>query len=204
MYLSIYLATLVWTHSSPFYSVNHCLFLCFIDSQIWPVRTLLSWTLSSCDISSSFFEHFLCSGIINAYLVLSCPSSRISHFSEQPWFLAAENSIRNQILVLDVLIAIVFISRPFQQIGLGNMTPTPSLLPHTHKLRVCVCVCVYFGFFRTGPKAYSTPPFPGQGLNWSCSFRPTPQAQQRRILNPLNRARDQTHILIDISYIHYC
>ena len=33
----------------------------------------------------------------------------------------------------------------------------------------------------------------------SCSLRPTPQLQQHRILNPLNKARDGTRVLMDIS-----
>ena len=37
----------------------------------------------------------------------------------------------------------------------------------------------------------------------SCSCLPTPQSQQHRILNPLNEARDQTHILMDTSQVHY-
>ena len=32
-------------------------------------------------------------------------------------------------------------------------------------------------------------------------LRPTPQ--QRRIPNPLSEARDQTHILVDTSWVHY-
>ena len=54
--------------------------------------------------------------------------------------------------------------------------------------------------------------FPGYGSNWSCSCQPTPQPQQcwiqatsvlcctfRKlwILNPLNKARDQTCIFMD-------
>ena len=27
---------------------------------------------------------------------------------------------------------------------------------------------------------------------------------QHQILNPLNRARDQTHIIMDTSQVHYC
>ena len=33
---------------------------------------------------------------------------------------------------------------------------------------------------------------------------PTPSSQQCRILNALNEARDWTHILMDITQVHYC
>ena len=57
--------------------------------------------------------------------------------------------------------------------------------------------------------------FPGQGSNWSCSLRPVPQPQharsklhhsswQRRILNLLSEARDQTRNLVAPSLFHFC
>ena len=36
-------------------------------------------------------------------------------------------------------------------------------------------------------------------MNWSYSCQPTPQTQQHQNLNPLNEARDQTHVLMDTS-----
>ena len=58
---------------------------------------------------------------------------------------------------------------------------------------------------------------PRPGLNWTCSCKPAPQArqhqipatavvyrgQQRRILNLLSEARDQTCLLMDTSQIHF-
>ena len=38
----------------------------------------------------------------------------------------------------------------------------------------------------------------------SCSHRPTPQPQQRRILNPLIEARDGTCVLMDPSRVRHC
>ena len=43
--------------------------------------------------------------------------------------------------------------------------------------------------------------FLGGRSNRSHSCRPTPQPQQRRILNPLNEARDQTRILTGTSHV---
>ena len=37
--------------------------------------------------------------------------------------------------------------------------------------------------------------------SWSCRPRPTPQPQQRRILNPLNKARDRTCVLTDTNRV---
>ena len=34
-------------------------------------------------------------------------------------------------------------------------------------------------------------------------LRPTPQLMQRQILNPLSKARDGTHVLMDTSWVHY-
>ena len=41
-------------------------------------------------------------------------------------------------------------------------------------------------------------PDPSLVCNLHCS------SQQRRILNPLNEARDQTRVLMDTSWVHYC
>ena len=40
-------------------------------------------------------------------------------------------------------------------------------------------------------------------MNQSCSCQLTPQPQQRQMLNPLSKARDWTHILMDIGRVHY-
>ena len=64
----------------------------------------------------------------------------------------------------------------------------------------------------------STPP--GWRSNWNCSCWPMPQPQQvgvqaasatyttahgkARIFNPLSKARDQTHIVMDTSWVCYC
>ena len=77
---------------------------------------------------------------------------------------------------------------------------------HTH---------IYFAFQG---HTYGIWKFPGQGSNWRCSCRPMPQPQQCRIqvesvtytiphgkgliLNPLSKARDQTHILMYTSRVH--
>ena len=68
-----------------------------------------------------------------------------------------------------------------------------------------VLFCFVF-LIRTAPAAYGSSP--GQGSNWSCSCQPTPQPQatqglrcicdlccslqQRQILNPPSKVRDQT------------
>ena len=45
--------------------------------------------------------------------------------------------------------------------------------------------------------------FPGQGLNQSCSCHPAPQPQQHVTPDQLREARDQTHILMDTSWLHF-
>ena len=68
------------------------------------------------------------------------------------------------------------------------------------QLFLFVCLFVFFiqwwmyGIWR----------FPGWGLNRSCSCWPTPQPQQRHILNPLSEARDWTCVLENPSRICYC
>ena len=45
---------------------------------------------------------------------------------------------------------------------------------------------------------------PRLGVEVELCLQPTPQPQQRWILNPLSKARDQTHVLMDPSQIFYC
>ena len=61
---------------------------------------------------------------------------------------------------------------------------------------------IFFFFFKG--RTHSIWKFPGYRSNWSCSFRPIPQPQQGQILNPVSEARGRTHVLMDISQIHYC
>ena len=78
-------------------------------------------------------------------------------------------------------------------------------------LSFCCCCCYFLGGSRGIWR------FPGQGLNRSCSHRPTPEPQQRgiwaivcnlhhssgqcRILNTLSEGRDPTHILMNTSQV---
>ena len=66
-----------------------------------------------------------------------------------------------------------------------------KILLGSQKKEQFFCVCV-FAFSRAAPAAYGG----SQG-------RGTPQPKQRRILNPLSKARDQTHSLMVLSHIHY-
>ena len=74
----------------------------------------------------------------------------------------------------------------------------------------------FFGLFRAAPAAYGSSQARGQiravapGLRHSHSntrfklhLQPTPSSQQCLILNLLSKARDQTHILIGISWGRY-
>ena len=76
---------------------------------------------------------------------------------------------------------------------------------------------LFFFFFRATPKAYGNSQ--ARGWNQSCSCWPTPatatqdpsgifdlhhSSQQCGILNPLSQAGDQTHILMDSSWIAFC
>ena len=81
-------------------------------------------------------------------------------------------------------------------------------------------VGVFFFFFSFQACTCGIWEFPGQGWNWSCNCWPIPQpqqcgtgdpslvcnlhhsSQQCWILNPLCKARDQTHILMDTSRVH--
>ena len=56
-----------------------------------------------------------------------------------------------------------------------------------------------FFLFRAAPVAYGSSP--ARGRSYSC--QPTPQPQQRRILNPLSETREQVCILMDASWAPY-
>ena len=77
---------------------------------------------------------------------------------------------------------------------------------------------LFYFFLASQGQACDTWKFWGEGLNQSCSCRPTPQLQQgqiwatsvlhysswqRQILNPLREARDRTRVLMDTSCICY-
>ena len=72
-------------------------------------------------------------------------------------------------------------------------TLTAKPLEKSNMIHLGVFVC--FLFFSFEGCTCGTWKFPGQGLNWSCSYRPTPQLQQGLILNPLSKDREQ--ILMD-------
>ena len=52
----------------------------------------------------------------------------------------------------------------------------------------------FFFLFRAVPVTYGSPRL---RVELELLMRPTPQPQQRGILNPLSEARDQTHILME-------
>ena len=58
---------------------------------------------------------------------------------------------------------------------------------------LCLCFC-----FFLGPHPWRLE-VPRLGVKSELQLRPTPQPQQRQILNPLSKARDSTHILMDTS-----
>ena len=79
---------------------------------------------------------------------------------------------------------------------------------------ICLCVCV---FFRAPSMAYRN----SQARGWigaaaatlhhshsivgsERNLQSTPQPRQCQILNPLREARDQTHVLMDTRWVHYC
>ena len=64
-------------------------------------------------------------------------------------------------------------------------TLTAKPLEKSNMIHLGVFVCLLF--FSLEVCTCGTWKFPGQGLNWSCSYRPTPQPQQGLILNPLRK-----------------
>ena len=79
-----------------------------------------------------------------------------------------------------------------------------------------VCFCFCFCLIRAAPMVCGSSQ--ARGLNRSCSYWPMPvttiwdpsricylhhSSWQRWILNPLSKARDWTHVLMDTSWIHY-
>ena len=66
-----------------------------------------------------------------------------------------------------------------------------------HYFSFILCILIYLSvFLRTHPSHMEVPRL---GVNWSCTCQPMPLPQQCQILNPLSKARDQTHIFMDTS-----
>ena len=40
-------------------------------------------------------------------------------------------------------------------------------------------------------------------MGQTCNYNLHHSSQKRQILNPLHQARDQTHVLLDTSWVHY-
>jgi len=100
----------------------------------------------------------------------------------------------------------------------GILSPCPMTfsihhlfpMPNTQPSALQVFLFFVFVFKGLTPVIWR---FPGKGSNRSCSCWPTPQpsqvcnlhhsSRQRWTLNPLNKARDQTCILMDPSQIRF-
>ena len=76
---------------------------------------------------------------------------------------------------------------------------------------------VGFGLFRVAPAAYGSFLARGQIRAVAAAYTTATatlgprrvfnlhhNSQQHQILNPLSEARDQTHVLMDTSRVHYC
>ena len=66
-------------------------------------------------------------------------------------------------------------------------------------IQIDILGALSFCHFRATPM--DTWRFPGEALNQSCNYQPTPQPRQRQILNPLNKASDQIRVLMGASQI---
>ena len=99
------------------------------------------------------------------------------------------------------------------------VTTRKMLIISIHKVKLTCSPSILFGlfvFWIFQGCTCSIKKFPGQGSNQSYSCQPTSQPQQyqiraasvtyttaHRILNPLRKVRDGTHILMDTSQIHF-
>ena len=59
-------------------------------------------------------------------------------------------------------------------------------------------VFIYFAFYGCTCGIWN---FPGQRSNPGCSYQPTTQPQQHKILSPLSKARDWTSVLMNTGFI---
>lgn len=94
----------VWTHRylcaiwgyNPvlLYSVPQFFWFWPMELLSW-ILYLSEWPLTVCDLFHSFlpFWHYR---ILQPHFHISCPSTRISHFSKEPWFFLLEYDLRNQ------------------------------------------------------------------------------------------------------------
>ena len=80
----------------------------------------------------------------------------------------------------------------------------PDLYPQTSRAHFFF----FFGLFRAAPMAYESSqsrPMPQpQQYRIRATSQPTSSSWQHWILNPLSRARDPTHVLMDTTQVCYC
>lgn len=111
-------------------------------SNIWPVRAHTSLSLYPSDISQLFFEHsglFWYKKMLQVHLVLTLPSHRISHFSEESfcfWMV-----LRSQ--DLGARYAYYYIC------GRGFYVLSAHRTIHTHRdIYFCIYFCMYLHILK--------------------------------------------------------
>ena len=105
---------------------------------ILAIGSSFSWLLYPFDIPPPlFFLAFSCTiGFSRLILYVSCSSSRIGHFSKEPYFLSMESGIRNQELGSSCICCywgIIFLSPPGWQSSRNRCVLLIHVYTHIHK-----------------------------------------------------------------------
>lgn len=106
--LKLFYLWLLGGFSSGFYILWHTVIIIFIPSFLFPFLTSLHFSLPSyLFFFPSTLSFFLPSWHDKLILYISCASTRINYFSKESWFYLLESGIRNEVLALGVLVAII-------------------------------------------------------------------------------------------------
>ena len=109
-------------------------------------------------------------------------------------------SSRNTPNIVLVTVLLFIFCTPRITIHMCLQNKATKMVSRSRQLQICFFIFILFhliSLFVFQGRTHGIWRFPDQGSNWNCSHWPTPQPQQRWILNSLSKARDPSYSLMD-------